>query len=107
MEKETANIFQYLGGYEETNEVRLAVDDLIKSGRINFDGVTLNIIDQSVNIDSIRRAIKSSCYSATIAYCQTCVLEMHGRKIVAVNGNQLFTITNISYSEFESLIRAS
>ena len=107
MVKETANIFQYLGGYEETNEVRLAVVDLIKSGRINFDGVTLNIIDQSVNIDSIRRAIKSSCYSATIAYCPTCVLEMHGRKIVAVDGNQLFTITNISYSEFESLIRAS
>ena len=42
MEREIADLFFDASGYDEKNEVRIAVNDLIKLGRIKFDGVTLN-----------------------------------------------------------------
>lgn len=105
MEREIADLFFDASDYDEKNEVRIAVNDLIKSGRIKFDGVTLNIIDQNVNQNDVRKTIKITGYSAKIFYLPTVVIEAKERIVVKAEENELVTIPKISHSAFESLIR--
>ena len=100
-----ADLFFDASDYDEKNEVRIAVNDLIKSGRIKFDSVTLNIIDQNVNQNDVRKAIKLTGYSAKIFYLPTVVIEAKERIVVKAEENELVTIPKISHSAFESLIR--
>ena len=103
--KKVANLFDDGSGYEIKNKVRNALADLIKTGRIEFDGVTLNIIDQKVSLNSIRETIKFNGYCAKIIYCPADVIEMQGRVVIHSDGNVLVTILKILPSEFESIIR--
>ena len=103
--KKVANLFDDGSGYEIKNKVRNALADLIKTGRIEFDGVTLNIIDPKVRLNSIRETIKFNGYCAKIIYCPADVIEMQGRVVIHSDGNVLVTILKILPSEFESIIR--
>ena len=99
-----ADLFRDGSGYEEKNKVRFALTDLIKTGRIEFDGVTLNIIDQNVSLNDVRKTIKFNGYSAKIVYSPADIVGMQGRVVVKFYGSDLVTIIKISPSKFESLI---
>lgn len=103
--KRAADLFRNGSGYEEKNKVRFALTDLIKTGRIEFDGVTLNIIDQNVSLNDVRKTIKFNGYSAKIVYSPADVVGMQGRVVIHSDGSELVTIQKISPSKFESLIR--
>ncbi len=103
--KRAADLFRDGSSYEEKNKVRFALTDLIKTGRIEFDGVTLNIIDRKVSLNDVRKTIKFNGHSAKIVYSPADVVGMRGRVVVKFDGSDLVTIQKISPSKFESLIR--